>query len=100
MSQKQPTIEIPAQAISISAQSRTPATGPVHLTVGTSKIGFEAAKHLLTGKPLRRPNRIRPLGPEHRKPNQKTVEAIENTLAGKDVVDCDSADDMFGKLGI
>jgi antitoxin component of RelBE/YafQ-DinJ toxin-antitoxin module len=33
-------------------------------------------------------------------PNKKTVKAIEDALAGKNVVRYKSADDMFRKLGI
>ncbi len=41
-----------------------------------------------------------PIAADRRTPNAETIKAIEDTLAGKNVVRCTSADDMFRKLGI
>ena len=41
-----------------------------------------------------------PIAKDRRMPNAETIKAIEDTLAGKNVVQCESPDDMFRKLGI
>lgn len=58
----QATIEIPAQNYMIPIKSQSPFGPGMTLTTGTLVAGFEEAKHMLSGKPLRRPNRRKPLG--------------------------------------
>ena len=56
----QTTIELPAELFELTVGQR-PASDAVSLTCATYKADFDKAKHLLSGKPLRRPNRQRPL---------------------------------------
>jgi hypothetical protein len=41
-----------------------------------------------------------PIHPRDEQPNSRTAKAIAETMAGKDVVQCESANEMFRKLGI
>ncbi len=41
-----------------------------------------------------------PISMDRSTPNAETVKAIEDTLAGRNVVRCESTEEMFRKLGI
>jgi len=45
-------------------------------------------------------NPPQPIEVDRRVPNDETAKVIKDSLAGKNVVRCESADDMFRKLGI
>jgi len=45
-------------------------------------------------------NPLEPIDVDRRVPNDETAKVIKHALAGKNVVRCESADDMFRNLGI
>lgn len=57
--QRNEVVDIPGTAYFIELQSsQTPAQSR---TIVTGKMQFDSIKHLLSSKPLRRPNRTRPI---------------------------------------
>jgi hypothetical protein len=57
----QTTVEIPAESYKLPVHAQSPVASGVSLTTVTMVAGYDKVKHLLSGKPLRRPNRRRPL---------------------------------------
>jgi hypothetical protein len=57
----QPTKTVPGKAFGVKIEPIIPANAPYHVTSGTVVASFETVKHLLSNKPLGRPNRTRPI---------------------------------------
>ena len=55
------TTEIPGLSIQMHQRIRTQVGGEPPATLGSSVMLFETARHFLSEKPLRRPNRTRPI---------------------------------------
>ena len=54
-------ITSPGVSLSVKAGVPVPRDAKINLATATTLTPFDEAKHLLSGKPLRRPNRSRPL---------------------------------------
>ena len=61
MNNSQATVEVPSEAMTIPVNSQSQISANVHLTLGTMVMSFEKVRNLLSGKPLRKPNRREPL---------------------------------------
>jgi len=59
---QQKTLTLPGKSISMMVKGSQPLTSRVPVTSGTALYDSDAAKALLSDKPLRRPNRTRPVG--------------------------------------
>ena len=59
--EEQKTITLPGKPVSMAVRGSLPMTSRVPVTSGTSLCTFDAVKNLLSDKPLRRPNRTRPI---------------------------------------
>jgi len=59
---EQKTLTLPGKSISMMVKGSQPLTTRVPVTSGTALYDFDAVKGLLSDKPLRRPNRTRPVG--------------------------------------
>ena len=57
----QATIEIPAKVHNMPVHAQAPMTSGTSLTTATKSLEYDKVKQLLSSKPLRRPNRRRPL---------------------------------------
>jgi antitoxin component of RelBE/YafQ-DinJ toxin-antitoxin module len=66
-----------------------------YLTGTTNSAGYVST--ILELIPVRPPE---PVNLRRDSPSSETAKAIKDTLAGKDVIRCESADEMFQKLGI
>ena len=58
---EQATIEMPARTVSVPIRSQTPVSVGLHMTTGTFKSAFGTHREMMSERPLRRPNRRRPL---------------------------------------
>jgi len=59
---QQKTLTLPGKSISMMVKGSQPLTSRAPVTSGTALSDFDAVKGLLSDKPLRRPNRTRPVG--------------------------------------
>ncbi len=59
--EKQDAVGIPGKPFLLAMQGPPPATSRVSTTAFTALCDFESVKDLLSDKPLRRPNRTRPI---------------------------------------
>ncbi len=60
-SRKQATKTIPGKPFDVKVEPIVPTNAADHLTSGTIAASFKTVENLLSSKPLRRPNRTRPI---------------------------------------
>jgi hypothetical protein len=58
--QQQTTVTVPGPYFALGLRSNAPASSESPATVASTQVDFKKVEHLLSKKPLRRPNRTRP----------------------------------------